>query len=319
MRVIGDTKHLTEGAILTGIFLVLAFLSYFTPLFLFAFIVLPVPFVVLYARTNWRVLLLSAIAGFIILFSLLDPLISFKMSLLALLVGGALGYAFKKSWPASRLLIAGTIAFLGVFLVKLLFFQVVLGINLLEVIMTGLKEAAEAQAAFLEGMEAPEGQIQDVRDITDLLRENIPVFLPATLLMASTVLGYFQVVINRGILNKLGYKTASFPPFANWRFPQFFAWYYVIATVILLFQPNLSGYIGRVAANLFTVTNYILLLQGITLVYWFLKINRSLHKVFSIFIILVLLAIPPLNMVVILLGLSDQLFNIRKFIESRGG
>lgn len=317
MKGTSPTRQITEGAILTGLFLVLALMTYYTPLFILSFLILPTPFIIIFVRTNLKISLLAVIAGTTILLTMVDPLFTASMGLTGLIIGGSLGYAFKSNWLASQIIFTGTIAVLILFLSLFFLAQLILGINLLDETIVIFYEAFESQVETMENLGTSETHIEEVRDMKRFIEENLIVFLPGAFIAVSIALGYLHTLINQKLLKRIGYKVTNMPAFQAWRFPVFLSWFYVIATIALFFQIDLHGYWGMFLANLFVLSSYLLLIQGLSLLYWLLKAWKGVPKVISVLVIILALAVPFLNLFVIILGVVDQFFNLRLVLSKK--
>ncbi len=302
---------------MTGLFLVLALMTYYTPLFILSFLILPTPFIIIFVRTNLKISLLAVIAGTTILLTMVDPLFTVSMGLTGLIIGGSLGYAFKSNWLASQIIFTGTIAVLILFLSLFFLAQLILGINLLDETIVIFYEAFESQVETMENLGTSETHIEEVRDMKRFIEENLIVFLPGAFIAVSIALGYLHTLINQKLLKRIGYKVTNMPAFQAWRFPVFLSWFYVIATIALFFQIDLHGYWGMFLANLFVLSSYLLLIQGLSLLYWLLKAWKGVPKVISVLVIILALAVPFLNLFVIILGVVDQFFNLRLVLSKK--
>ncbi|ACB86458.1 YybS family protein [Natranaerobius thermophilus] len=312
-----NTKNIAEGAILTALFLVLAILTYYTPLFILSFVILPTPYVVIMVRTNFKIFLMAAIVGLAALFTIVDPVFALSMGITALLIGGGLGYAFKAGWKASTAMVMATVAILAIFLAFFGLIQLVLDIDLFQEMLVTFEGAFKSQIEILEMMGAPESQIEELQDVKEIIRENVVIFIPASLVAVSIILAYLQNLINGKILEKLGYVITKLPNFRDWRFPPFFTWFYIISAFMLLFQLDLHGYWGMLAANLFLISNYILLIHGLAFAYWFLNEKKGFSNILIIVILIIGLVMPILNMLLVLIGIIDQLLNLRVKLEKQ--
>ncbi len=312
-----NTKDITEGAVLTALFLVLAITTYYTPLFLFAFVILPTPYIVILVRTNYKIFIMSAVVGGSLLFTLVDPFFTLVMVTIAWIIGGSLGYAYKYNWPAAKNLILASFTVLAIFLIIFVLMQIALDIDIIEELMETFQQAFQNQVDTLESIGAPEDQIQEFQNMEELIREQMVIFIPATLIAFAILSAYLQIMINGKVLSKLGFTVTHLPAFRNWRFPTFFSGFFVVSAILLLFQTDLYGYWGMLAANLFVVSNYILLIQGLAFGFWFLKVHKQLATFLVVLLIFLGLILPILNMAIVLVGIMDQMLNLRQKIESK--
>lgn len=317
MKNSSTTRQITDGAILTAVFLVLALFTYYTPLFLLSFLILPTPFIIIFVRTSVKIFLLSVVAGVTILFTLVDPLYTISMGLTALVIGGALGYAFKVKWQANQVIFTGMAAVLFLFLSVFFLFQLILDIELLNEIVVVFHEAFQAQVETLENMGASEAQLEEAKELETFILENLVVFVPGALIAASILTGYLHTLINQRLLSRLGYFVSDLPAFQDWRFPVFLSWFYVIASLGLFFIVDLHGYWGMLMANLFILCNYMLLIQGLALIYWLLKAWKGLPKFLAVILLIIALVLPFVNLAIVILGIVDQFFNLRRVLTKK--
>ncbi|OWZ83494.1 YybS family protein [Natranaerobius trueperi] len=310
-----NTKYITEGAILTALFVVLSLAVYVLPIVLLSLIILPIPYVVIFFRTNVKIFLMSALIGLTILVMIVDPIYAVVSSLIATVIGGFLGYALNSNWSAIKTLLAGSVSILTLVMISLGLTQIILEIDIVKETVNLFEVTIDAQEQSLENMGVSESQIKELGELGDMFYDNIMVFFPSGIITASVILGFLQVSINIKILEKLGYAIKKLPKFRNWRFPIFFTWFYVLATLIMLLTSDIYGYWGMLSANLFFISNWILLVHGLATIYWYFKEKKNLSNFVTILIIILGLTISFLNMVIVLIGISDQLFNFREALS----
>jgi len=139
--------------------------------------------------------------------------------------------------------------------------------------------------------------------------------LPAALLTTAIIMTFVNYWLARLILNRLGTKLPWLKSFRLWRFPWYLAWGYILGQALLLVtqgQGNGNLWFG-VGLNLQILFNYVFLLQGLAILWFFLD-KANLPKLVR-WIIIIFVFNPLFTTLVVWLGVLDTWFNFRKLGE----
>src|SRR5690625_2286592 len=127
-----QSKQITDGALLIGVFIILLLMAMFVPFFiLVAIILLPVPFVLYASRYDWKpALLMFAVA--ILLSLLFATYLSLPITMLVGIAGIMIGSAIHRRLSPYETWARGSIGFIAGLVLVFIFTQLVLQINFVD-------------------------------------------------------------------------------------------------------------------------------------------------------------------------------------------
>ncbi|MBY7145139.1 YybS family protein [Virgibacillus sp. NKC19-3] len=305
-----QSKRLTDGALLTAIFMVLLLVAVFVPvLSIFAMFVLPVPFVIYASRYNWKPTLVMMVVA-----ALLTTLFAVTFTLpIAILMGfGGLmiGSAIYQNVSAYETWARGTFGFIVGLLFVFVYTQVLLDINWIEEFEATLGESMQMSAELLEqfGVEG-----QQLEEASSLLEEQVGLLtdlFPVGLAIAGVVLAFISQWLSFKVINRIERKQLQFPPFRKLQFPVSVIWIYLVALVFSLMEldPDNILYLGT--QNLLVITGLVMSLQGISFIFFYAH-HKNISKAVPILSVVLIIIFAPLLYLVRILGIIDIGFRLR--------
>ena len=106
----------------------------------------------------------------------------------------------------------------------------------------------------------------------------------------------------------------KFKAFKDLRLPKAILWYYLIILVIDLFiRPESGTGLYVICLNFSIILCMLLMLQGVSLVYYVFDMYR-LSKFLKVLVVIMIL---PLYSLFVMLGILDLGFDIRKFVKGK--
>ncbi|XOS91384.1 DUF2232 domain-containing protein [Brevibacillus laterosporus] len=218
------TKQLAESALLLGIAGVFLFLGLTTPLSgVFSFL-LPIPFIILAMRRTGKQMIIVSIA-FAVLGLIISSIIGIIFALSSVLLGWAMGYAYKNTNRAFPGIFAGSIvkALSYVFLVYVS--SKLIGIDIVQQFHQG-KEMVLNNQQLLE-LRPPEYTVEAWKKLITDIFEMMTILLPFIIMFGSFVSTTIIHWIARLICKRLSIKIPALPPIREWQLPRsllFFMW-----------------------------------------------------------------------------------------------
>ena len=147
------------------------------------------------------------------------------------------------------------------------------------------------------------GEITKFKDILQAQMQVVKVVFPAIILMSSILTGILNYYLSLWYINNRGIKKEVFLPVKLWRFPR---WYISAGILIsLIFKNN----VFFVNANI--VLLFLVFLQGFAVGLYYIEKSKKVVFLRWIYIFSILF-IPPVFIILILTGLIDMWFNLRK-------
>lgn len=272
------------------------------------YIIWPIPIVYMILKHDFRetiiIIIIAAVINALFIGFIIDISIGIIMGMYTVigfgLIGFFLGAGLKENFSPFKTLILTIIG--------------VLISNLIITFVTPYLLNFSYQEIFTEISKTFE-QNQLLSDYTYLLEQQLMLFkiiFPSIMVITAIIIGSFIYYITIKYINKKGFNKNSFKPIKYWFFPRSLS----IGIAILLFinsvffKTNMA--VNQIFINIVFVLLFLVFLQGFAIGLYYLTKLKS-----SFFIILYIIAIIFFNFitlpVLIILGLVDMWFNIRKY------
>jgi uncharacterized protein YybS (DUF2232 family) len=309
-----ETKNITEGAALLGIYVLLLLMTIFIPFIgaitLFA---LAVPFVVYTVRNGWKAGVWFLVIANILTIIFGSP-VALTLSVPASTAGVLMGHLFSRNSSRYAILGAATGVFLANYVLAYVTAIVLFNIDFMEL----LNEMMEESIAASEAMVSSLGQ-QDTTDTIAQLKEYLDTFayLLPTLLVATSFINAFVTQLLSGlVLKRLKVKVSTFPPFREMVLPKSLLWYYLIVLVLSMtgIEEGTTGYIA--VLNLSVILMFLMTVQGLSFVFFFCH-RKKITKAVPITILILSFLLPPLLYIIRMVGIVDIGFQLRERIQTK--
>ncbi|WP_373894365.1 YybS family protein [Virgibacillus natechei] len=305
-----QSKKLTDGALLTAIFMVLLLLTVFVPvLSIFAMFVLPVPFVIYASKYNWKPALLMLVAA-MILTTLFATVFSLPIAVLMGFGGLMIGSAIYQNASAYETWARGTFGFIVGLLFVFVYSQLLFDVNWIEEFEAALTESMQMSAGLLEQFGAGGQQLEEARELLEEQVGLLTDLFPVGLAVAAVVLAFISQWVSYKVINRLDRKQLRFPPFRMLQFPVSVIWIYLAALIFSFIEldPDNILYLG--AQNLLVITGLLMSLQGISFIFFYAH-HKNMSKAIPILSVVLILIFSPLLYLVRILGIIDIGFRLR--------
>lgn len=309
------TSSMTEAAMITGILVIFAYLTWFLlPSLMFFY---PIPAIILAKRKGLKYSVLSLIAASIIISMLLGIQTGIYFLVLFTPFGIALSYGICKEENPYKTIMLGAIAFMISFAVMILFTQAIMGVNYIQQMIEMFdktvvmyKEMMNKTAANIDAGKLNEA-IKKIDDMSIVMKFMLSQLLPALLIVTSVItsaLNYFVVskLGNRfhiDIKKHEGLSLFSFPPT------------FIVAMAVLLLLSFLLGIfkinVYAIQMNIFMISFVAMFLQGFAVLkFYLLKLN--INKIARTLIIIMVIFMAEAGILLALVGIIDLIFDLRK-------
>lgn len=305
-----QSKKITEGALLTAIFIILMFVTVFVPgISLITLFILPVPFIFYSFKYNWQAsLIMLGVA--VLLSSLFATIISLPLAILASIGGIMIGTSMHQGLTAYETWARGTVGFIIGLLLAFIFVQVGLQINLINELDNLFSESLEMSKRMMEDIgfvNVAEEEWKRVETQLSLAKNLIPVGI--------TILSVFFAFISQWLgyklLNRMEKQTFSFPPFRTLRLPIVFVWIYFFAMVFMFMDLDPNSMLYLVAHNIFSLAGMFMVLQGFSFMFFITHKNKWSKSLPIIGVIITMILPFILLYFVRILGIIDIGFGLR--------
>lgn len=307
------TASMVEGGILASIAIVFALISVYLPfLGVIVNLIWPVPVLLLGVRHGLKASLMCLTVAGIIIAILINPIQAISVVFGFGFIGISLGYAINQRWSPLKTMMIGSVASLLSKGAVLLISIVLMGINPLTVQLAATGQALEQALAIYQTLGFTSEQLQAIRTTMETTIGLLKYIMPAGFALASVVDTYLNYLIAKKILARLGNPQPDFLEFRLWQIPGYVLWIYGVSLLLVTFynqQPDNLLYL--IGVNLQMVTNVILLIQGLSIVYYYIHYKNWPNFLKSLIVIL-LFSSQFLVQVVVLMGAFDVVFDYRR-------
>lgn len=307
------TASMVEGGILASIAIVFALISVYLPfLGVIVNLIWPVPVLLLGVRHGLKASLMCLTVAGIIIAILINPIQAISVVFGFGFIGISLGYAINQRWSPLKTMAIGSVASLLSKGAVLLISIVLMGINPLTVQLAATGQALEQALAIYQTLGFTAEQLQAIRVTMETTIGLLKYIMPAGFALASVVDTYLNYLIAKKILARLGNPQPDFLEFRLWQIPGYVLWIYGVSLLLVTFynqQPDNLLYL--IGVNLQMVTNVILLIQGLSIVYYYIHYKNWPNFLKSLIVIL-LFSSQFLVQVVVLMGAFDVVFDYRR-------
>jgi uncharacterized protein YybS (DUF2232 family) len=140
--------------------------------------------------------------------------------------------------------------------------------------------------------------------------------VPSALLIFSIVFGVLNFLVARLVLQKLHREVPFVPEFGGWSLPRGMGFGFLLLLLFSYLGSTVGiGHFQGVFLTVYSLVSFIFMVQGLAVLWYFLKAGRvstPLRWILMVFIYVVFHMILTLNMGLTILGITDQVFRLRK-------
>ncbi|MFZ3577694.1 YybS family protein [Virgibacillus sp. DJP39] len=303
------SKSLTNGALLTAIYIVLLLIASFVPIIsLVAVFLLPIPFIVFSYRFGWKQSITMFIAS-VILSSLFATIFSIPVTILMGLGGIMLGSAMRKKLSPYETMARGTLGFIVGLLCLFSISQFAFDVNLVEEIDQMTEQSLQMSKSFMEqlGLGGQEDQFELLQQQANMLMDLIPVGVVSL----AIILAFISQWFGYKIINRLDKKQLSFPPFRELRMPVSLVWVYFFALILTLIGFDPSSIFYHAVNNALVLAGLLMTVQGFSFIFFY-AFQKNKSKALPVICVIVTLLFPFLLLYLVrILGIIDIGFRLR--------
>ena len=293
-----QTRSLAESALLTGLSVLLYIGSNIPLVGMLLIFLSPVPLVILEMRHDLRRGFLALLAGSLLVAAIEGPVqalsyaLSFAVLGLALAVGSAVSLVCKLA------------------LAVIMFY--VTGLNPMNLDMSGMERAMDMMLKMPVGLE----QAAAMKHQMETMMKVMPLIIPAVFILVSVIDTALCYWISGKVVRRLShFDLPKLPPFNMWRFHPSVLWAFLAALICLVVgarDPRFA-FLTRVGLNLQVLTQFIFVLQGMSLAAWFMD-RAGWGRGVRNFVLALVFVIPIFSTIANYTGIFDMCWNLRTHI-----
>lgn len=294
--------------IVLGMSLLTVVALFFFPLLL---IIFPVAFIVVGIKNGIVEGVISLMTTCTILAYIIDPMIALYLFLGFAPITITIIYTTKNRKNTMEVLLYSTIVFFASILLLFALVNVREG-DLLIQFEAIFKEGLSLRIEALREMGFTSYEILEDKNFLEEQFREILLIAPANLLLLSFVVSYINYALSIVGLRKVGINIVNTPKFSRFRLPNNISLGIIVMFITTFIAKQLNFiYFDVIVKNLVVLLGFMLLIQGLSIIDFFL-IKIKVKKLFRFLFILLTVIIAPLITVVSMLGLIDVIFDFRK-------
>lgn len=310
-------RKAAEGAALVAVAVIFGLsASYLPVIWLIALFLWPVPLALLVRRFGPGFGLLGILAAAVILSLFIGPLGALSMLINMGGVGFWYGYAARRGVKPWLVIVVGVLISAAGMVALLALSSAVAGFE-----MADFSTQVHEFVQFYVDTMQENGQLEQVlggmtaAEFAGLLEARVLAFLPTSLIFVSMLEAGISYALNTYIFRRLGYAVEKLPPFPEWRLPWYTLWGLIIALACYLIDRQMPMEVLQlIATNVLYIYQPLLMLAGLSFLYWQAFFWNMRWMIFMI-LILVVFAFQLAGPALILVGLVDSLFDMRQVMR----
>lgn len=271
-------------------------LGFILPLFgTLLLLLLPVPAIILFVRYDIQTALLFILLSSILFTLLISPLLFIIIIVNIGLISIVMGAAIKEDFSGTKIFLAGVIASLISLILILVISIYSFDVDIIAMLSENIEEMINI--AELDQLLDDTALIEEV--IAETL-EFITVTFPAFFITLSVVISALNYYVASLFLTELEEKNNSFLIIKYFKLPRITLILFIITVVTIEFI---------ISKNLLLIITFLLVVQGVGLLYWYFENKMKFSLLLIILFIMVIL--PMINPLLLFLGLLDLVFDLR--------
>lgn len=310
-----NTSGVTESAMITGILVIIAYLSSFFSVAMFFY---PTPAIILAKRKGLKYAALSLIASDLIISMLLGIQTGLVFFILYTPFSIALSYGICKDKEANRTILYGTASYLISFVILVLLLDLIIGVNFIQQMQDIYAESLDMMKEMLNNY--PAGSVARVEEMKKVMDSIDPMIItivfPAMLIISSVIVSYINYSVAGRFAGRFKIKIRAHEGLGYFSFPKTFM---IAMAVMLLISYLMSTFkinVNAIQLNLFLIMIAAMYLQGVAVVKMYLikrQLSKSLQNLMTgMVVVLSLFVFAGAMIMIAMLGLVDLTVDLRK-------
>ncbi len=308
------TRSLTEGAMLGAITVVLTIIGDYLGL---PPLIVPVPLVILVYRHGIRSGIFAAFAAAVVSGLVGGHVFSGISIIIWGFIGIALGMGLREKFSFPKLMTAGVFATMTVVVLEMLLFSLIFGENMLTEMVNMLVRSLEQAMEMSQGLGVPPEAMGRYEQLLQVVPFIMKWGLPALLLILAVGVAFLNVGVVRLILKRLGDDSVPWiKPFTQWTLPPYFGLVFLFGLALTLAGQMIAlpAPLLFLGINTFLIVFQAYLVLGLAVVWHYFK-AKNVGRFLRVLFILFLFTTEILGMLVVFLGVTDNIFDFRKLRE----
>jgi len=309
------TSSITESAMITGILVIIAYLSSFFSIIMFFY---PTPAIILAKRKGLKYAILALVASDIIVSMLLGIQTGMMFLILYTPLAIALAYGICNDEDANKTILFGSAAYMISFVVLILFLNTIMGVNFVKQLSDMYSESIVMMKDMLSNMpnsinsERVQEMIKTYDEMGSTMTFVITNVFPAIMIVASVITSYINYLVASKFAKRFSIDIKQHEGLSHFSFPKTFMIAMAVFLLLSFLFSMLKINVGAIQLNLFMIVFVAMFFQGFAVLKFYLE-KSNMSKVFrTIILVMVLFMSAGLSQVLAVIGLIDLTIDLRK-------
>lgn len=312
------TSNITESAMITGILVVIAFLSSFFSIVMFFY---PTPVIILAKRRGIKYASLSLLAADIIISIFMGITDGLMFLILYTPFALALAYGVYRDKNADKTILYGAAAYMVSFVVLILLMNVLMGVNFVDQLKDIYSESYDMTEDMLSNVSGSTDSdktdealkaLGDYRQMTEFIISNL---FPAMIIFASVLASYVNYMIAVKFSKRFSIVIKKHERLSYFSFPRTFIVAMAVLLLISYLLKALKFNSEVIQLNLFYIIFIAMVLQGVAVIKFVLekrKVSKPIQILAFFMIFYMSLFLAGITQIVAAVGLIDLAIDLRK-------
>lgn len=308
------TSAMVEAGILAAVAIVMALISMYVPVIgAFVNFVWPLPIIICGVRRGFKWSLMTLIVAGLIISMIISPMQAFFLAAIFGILGLIIGECMRRHLAPSKLVLCGTLGGVLALAINMLLSLTLMGLNPVEFMFNSFDDSLIQMAEFQRSHGISEENIKaSIESYKEMLRM-MKIIMPAAFLISAPLISFVNYWAAKRILGRLGEKFEDFPPFKQITMPWPVLALFVVSLggVTYYYLNDQGSWIYTMFVNIQAFTSFLLVVQGIVVVYWMTD-HHNKPKWWANLFVALMFFIPFLSQMMVYLGACDIAMDLRK-------
>lgn len=269
------TSAMVEAGILAAIAVVMALIAMYVPVIgAFVNFVWPLPVIICGMRHGFKYSVMTLIVATIIVAIVISPIQAFFLGAIFGLLGLVLGECMRRHLSATKIMLYGSVGAVVALVLNIVLSFAILDIDPIAMMFNQFDKSLTDMADFYRSHGISEADTQAaVQNYSEMIKM-MRVIMPGAFLLSAPMLAFVNYFVAKKVLSRLGETFEDLPPFVNWIVPSWVLAPFILSLVgVTYFYINklTDTWMYKLCVNVQTVCTFLLVLQAICLVYWYVK------------------------------------------------
>ncbi|MCQ2373004.1 MAG: YybS family protein [Phascolarctobacterium sp.] len=309
------TSAMVEAGILAAIAVVMALIAMYVPVIgAFVNFVWPLPIIICGMRHGFKYSVMTLIVATIIVAIVISPIQAFFLGAIFGLLGLILGECMRRHLSAAKIMLYGSVGAVIALILNIVLSFAFLDIDPIAMMFSQFDKSLTDMADFYRNHGISEADTQAaVQNYSEMLKM-MRIIMPGAFLLSAPMLAFVNYFVAKKVLSRLGESFDDLPPFVNWIVPTWVLAPFILSLVgVTYFYINklTDTWMYKLCVNVQTVCTFLLVLQAICLIYWYVKEKNKPKWWANVFTALIFV-VPILSQIMVYVGAFDMIADYRK-------